>query len=86
MSMQEAVRYASGTASAAPRTSGGPLTGREAQVARLIAEGLTNPEIATRLRIAERTVDAHLEHIRNKLGLRTRTQIALWARERLGTS
>jgi non-specific serine/threonine protein kinase len=53
-------------------------------VATLIAEGLTNSEIAKRLRIADRTADAHVEHIRNKLGLHTRSQIAVWAHERLG--
>jgi len=50
----------------------------------LVAEGLTNPEIANRLRMAGRTADAHVEHIRNKLGVRSRSQIALWAHERLG--
>ena len=62
------------------------LTDREVQVARLIAGGLTNGEVAGRLRISARTVDAHVEHIRNKVGLRTRTQIAVWAHERLGTA
>jgi DNA-binding NarL/FixJ family response regulator len=52
----------------------------------LIAKGLTNPEIASRLHMAERTADAHVEHIRNKLGLRARSQIAVWAHERLGTA
>jgi DNA-binding NarL/FixJ family response regulator len=52
-------------------------------VATLIAEGLTNTEIAARLKMADRTADAHVEHIRNKLGLRTRSQIAVWAHERL---
>ena len=56
------------------------------QIARLIAGGMTNGEVAQRLRISERTVDAHLEHIRNKLGLRTRAQIAVWAHERVGTA
>lgn len=61
---------------------GGPLTAREAQVAGLVAEGLTNGEIAQRLAVAPRTVDAHLEHIRNKLGFRSRTQVGVWAAER----
>ena len=55
-------------------------------MARLVAAGLTNAEAAARLRISDRTVDAHVEHIRNKLGLRTRAQIAVWAHERLGDS
>lgn len=84
MSIQEAVRYAIGAAPAPARVNGSPLTGRETQVATLIADGLTNAEIAKRLRMANRTADAHVEHIRNKLGLRSRSQIAVWAHERLG--
>jgi predicted ATPase/DNA-binding CsgD family transcriptional regulator len=84
MNIQEAVDYAIGAGPAAISTNGSPLTGRERQVALLIAEGLTNPEIAKSLRIADRTADAHVEHIRNKLGLRSRSQIAVWAHERLG--
>ena len=79
----QAVSYATGAA--AETTDGeSPLTARERQVAKLIAQGMTNPEIAQRLRMAGRTADAHVEHIRNKLGLRTRSQIAVWAHERLG--
>jgi non-specific serine/threonine protein kinase len=59
-----------------------PLTRREAEVAGLVAAGLTNAEIAQRLSVAPRTVDAHVEHIRNKLGFRSRTQIGVWAAER----
>jgi predicted ATPase/DNA-binding CsgD family transcriptional regulator len=55
------------------------LTRREQSVAMLVAEGLTNREIAGRLRIAERTVESHLEHIRSKLDLRSRAQVAGWA-------
>jgi non-specific serine/threonine protein kinase len=84
MNIHEAVDYALGAMPAAIRANGSPLTGRERQVALLVAEGMTNPEIAKRLRMAGRTADAHVEHIRNKLGLRTRSQIAVWAHERLG--
>jgi len=84
MNTQEAVDFAIGAGPAAIHANGNPLTGRETQVALLIAEGLTNPEIAKRLRMADRTADAHVEHIRNKLGLRSRSQIAVWAHERLG--
>ena len=83
MSIQEVVRYASGAPTAPTHLDSTPLTGREAQVAALIAEGLTNGEIAHKLRMADRTADAHVEHIRNKLGLRSRSQIAVWAHERL---
>ncbi len=86
MSVREAARYASGSAPSPARVDGGPLTGREMQVAALIAEGMTNLEIAKRLRMAGRTADAHAEHIRNKLGLRSRSQIAVWAHKRLGSA
>ncbi len=85
MNIEEAVRFAIGAPDQPAKEGGSPLTARERQVALLIAEGLTNGEIATRLKMAERTADAHVEHIRNKLGLRTRTQIAMWAHEALGT-
>jgi non-specific serine/threonine protein kinase len=84
MSVQAAIAYASGAAPSPVRVDGNPLTGRETQVAALIAEGMTNFEISQRLHIAARTADAHVEHIRNKLGLRSRSQIAVWAHERLG--
>jgi pimeloyl-ACP methyl ester carboxylesterase/DNA-binding CsgD family transcriptional regulator len=57
-----------------------PLTARELQVADLIAEGLTNAEIARTLGVSVRTVDAHVDHVRTKLGVRARAQIAVWAR------
>ncbi|QUQ66496.1 multidomain-containing protein family protein [Kutzneria sp. CA-103260] len=59
-----------------------PLSQRELDVAMLTAEGLTNREIAVRLSISERTVETHLLHIRTKLDLRTRAQVAAWAVER----
>ncbi|HLJ01907.1 MAG TPA: alpha/beta fold hydrolase, partial [Solirubrobacteraceae bacterium] len=62
-----------------PRRELGRLTNREGEVALLVAQGLSNGEIAARLRISERTAEAHLEHIRNKLGFRSRSQIAAWA-------
>ncbi len=55
------------------------LSDRESEVAGLVAEGLTNREIAARLGLSSRTVDSHLEHIRAKLGLRSRAQVAAWA-------
>jgi DNA-binding CsgD family transcriptional regulator len=61
------------------------LTRRELQVAALIAEGLTNQAIATRLSVAPRTAEAHVENIRRKLEVRSRAQIAAWVTEhRLG--
>ena len=55
------------------------LTRREVQVALLVAEGLTNRQIAGRLTVSERTAEHHVEQIRNKLGFSSRTQIAAWA-------
>lgn len=54
------------------------LSRRELEVARMVAQGLTNREIGTRLFISERTVDGHLEHIREKLGVKSRAQVAAW--------
>jgi pimeloyl-ACP methyl ester carboxylesterase/DNA-binding CsgD family transcriptional regulator len=63
-----------------PVPGGGSLTARELQVADLIADGLTNAAIARRLGVSVRTVDAHVEHVRTKLGVRARAQIAVWSR------
>jgi pimeloyl-ACP methyl ester carboxylesterase/DNA-binding CsgD family transcriptional regulator len=61
-----------------PQTAASPLTGRELEVAELIAAGLTNQAIASRLGIAPRTAESHAENIRRKLGVRSRAQIAAW--------
>jgi DNA-binding CsgD family transcriptional regulator len=55
------------------------LSAREAEVARLVAEGLTNRQIAQRLVISERTAENHVQHILTKLGFTTRSQIAAWS-------
>ncbi|WP_280242276.1 ATP-binding protein [Nocardia abscessus] len=54
------------------------LTAREQQVAELVAQGLSNRQIAERLVVSPRTVDRHLENILAKLGFSSRTQIAAW--------
>jgi DNA-binding CsgD family transcriptional regulator/sugar lactone lactonase YvrE len=54
------------------------LTRREKEVSTLVAQGLTNREIAARLFISERTVESHLEQIRGKLGFSSRVQVAAW--------
>jgi predicted ATPase/DNA-binding CsgD family transcriptional regulator len=56
----------------------GPLGKREVEVAELIAEGLTNKQIGTRLFISERTVATHVRNILDKLGFDSRAQIASW--------
>ncbi|WEO99903.1 helix-turn-helix transcriptional regulator [Streptomyces sp. FXJ1.172] len=57
------------------------LTRRESQVAQLVAEGLTNKDIAARLTIAQRTAENHVERILDKLGFTSRTQLAVWTYE-----
>ena len=54
------------------------LTHRELQVAELVAGGLTNQAIASRLSVAPRTAEAHVENIRRKLKVNSRAQIAAW--------
>ena len=68
--------FLGGSAAGEPR-----LTGRELEVAGLVAEGLTNHAIARRLSVAPRTAEAHVENIRRKLGVRSRAQIAAWVTE-----
>jgi len=55
-----------------------PLSKREAEVARLIADGLRNKEIAARLLISEYTVDSHVRSVLAKLGFRSRAEVAAW--------
>jgi DNA-binding CsgD family transcriptional regulator len=66
--------------SAASRGKGAAsvLSRREREVAALVAQGLTNTQIAERLTITERTAEGHVEHIRNKLGFHSRVQIGTW--------
>ncbi len=64
-----------------PASEGPRLTGREFEVAGLVADGLTNQAIARRLSVAPRTAEAHVENIRRKLQVRSRAQIAAWVAE-----
>ncbi|MFC5729337.1 MULTISPECIES: helix-turn-helix transcriptional regulator [Nocardioides] len=65
-----------------PRTGPIGLTKREHQIAELLATGLTNQDIASKLVISRRTVETHVENILVKLGFTSRTQVAVWIRER----
>jgi len=60
------------------------LTRREQQIAELVAEGLSNRDIAGRLVVSQRTAEAHVEHILTKLGFNSRAQIAAWVVENRG--
>jgi pimeloyl-ACP methyl ester carboxylesterase/DNA-binding CsgD family transcriptional regulator len=64
-----------------PARTGQRVTDREFEVAELVTEGLTNQAIASRLSIAPRTVETHVENVRRKLEVRSRAQIAAWVTE-----
>jgi predicted ATPase/DNA-binding NarL/FixJ family response regulator len=63
--------------------SGEGLSAREEEVARLVAAGLTNKQVAAQLHVSVRTVESHVRHVLAKVALANRTQLATWARERL---
>ena len=69
---------------AAARSTASALTRREREIAVLVASGLSNREIATRLFISKRTVDAHVEHIFAKLEISSRVKLTLWLRSQAG--
>ena len=64
-----------------PKSNSGVLTEREIEVIRLIADGLTTKDIASRLNIADRTVEFNVSNIYDKLGVNTRGAIVNWAQE-----
>jgi DNA-binding CsgD family transcriptional regulator len=55
------------------------LTRREREVAALVARGLTNRQAGEHLLVATRTIETHLEHIFDKLGVQTRAEVAAWS-------
>jgi non-specific serine/threonine protein kinase len=85
LALTDALAYAVGERAAdvsAKPTSGEVLTRREHQIAALVAEGLSNREIAARLVISQRTAEGHVENILAKLAFSSRSQIAAWVTER----
>ena len=86
LSPEEAIRLALGERAGRRRAAGpsgflADLDPPRDQVAAPAARGLTNRDIAARLYLSVRTVEAHVDHILTKLGFRTRTQLAAWAHE-----
>ena len=59
-----------------------PLSQRELEVAKWICKGLTSKEVGKKLFIERGTVDTHVQHIYNKLGIDSRPQLAIWLMER----
>lgn len=80
MALDEAVRLAlEGSPRSGPSRRKGALSGREREVAALVARGFSNREIAEALSISEKTAENHVQHIMDKLGVNSRAQIAVWA-------
>jgi non-specific serine/threonine protein kinase len=63
-----------------------PLTKRELEIARLIAQDMTTREIAIQLFISERTVETHVTNMLNKLGLNSRIQLSRWLGSQVGAA
>src|SRR6476659_10876080 len=78
LSTEEAIAYALRGRGERKRPSTGwdSLTPTEVDVVRLVAEGIPNKDIATRLFVSPRTVQSHLRHVYNKVGLTSRVQLA----------
>jgi non-specific serine/threonine protein kinase len=77
--VHEALAYAlDETAKISRSDSRTTLTRREKEIAELVSQGLTNRQIADRLVLSVRTAEGHVERIRDKLGVRSRAQIAAW--------
>jgi DNA-binding NarL/FixJ family response regulator len=55
------------------------LTSREREILQLVLAGYTNKAIAAEIYISEKTVEFHLDHIYNKIGVRTRLMAGVWA-------
>jgi DNA-binding CsgD family transcriptional regulator len=62
-----------------PADADDPLTPRQREIVALVADGLSNVEIAERLCISRRTVESHLEHVKQRLGHESRNQVMAWA-------
>jgi DNA-binding CsgD family transcriptional regulator len=88
LSTDEAISYAQRGRGERKRPSSGwdSLTPTELDVIRLVAEGIANKDIAARLFISPRTVQSHLRHVYNKVGLTSRVQLAQEAGRKVAAS
>jgi DNA-binding CsgD family transcriptional regulator len=90
MTIDEGVAFAAeheAPSRAAPPVKPAPaagLTSRQLEIARLVADDLTNRQIAARLFLSERTVETHITNMLNKLGLNSRVQLSRWLAEQPG--
>jgi DNA-binding NarL/FixJ family response regulator len=75
----EAVRSALGIGPASTTSLADSLTPREREVVALLAEGLTNADLARRLYISPKTAAVHVSNVLAKLGMSSRTEVAAWA-------
>jgi predicted ATPase/DNA-binding CsgD family transcriptional regulator len=80
------VRREAGPSAGRVQAPFGPLTAREEQILAQLAEGRTDREIAAALGISAKTASVHVANLKAKLGVETRVEAALFARERLGTA
>jgi predicted ATPase/DNA-binding CsgD family transcriptional regulator len=89
MSRDEAIAYAleekkpSRLAGTPKRTNTMPLSKREVEIAELVAQGLSNKEIASRVFLSERTIETHVSNILDKLGVNSRVEISTWVAHEL---
>ena len=87
LSIEEAVAFVQRGRGERKRPASGwaSLTPAELDVVRLVGEGLSNKDVATRLFVSPRTVESHLTHVYTKLGLSSRVQLAQEAARRVET-
>jgi non-specific serine/threonine protein kinase len=81
MNVEEAMACGLEVAAADAGETSAYLTGRQLEVAELVAGGLSNKEIAGQLRVSVRTVEKHVDDSLRRLTLHSRAQLAAWLRD-----